>query len=130
MDVTIRPEFQLNPPKGDAVARETIIRLVDDLDGSEAEETIRFALDGRSYEIDLSAKNAAKLRGALDVYVEHGTRAGRASSTAGRGARATSASNHNDNPAIRMWAEKQGYEVASRGRISQEIIDLYRQHAR
>jgi hypothetical protein len=129
MDVTIRPEFRLHPPKGDIVARETITRLVDDLDGSEAQETIRFALDGRSYEIDLSAKNAAKLRSALDVYVENGTRSGRASAT-GRGTRATSGSSRNDNQAIRMWAEEQGYEVASRGRISQEIIDLYRQHAR
>jgi len=130
MDVTIRPAFRLHPPKGDIVARETITRLVDDLDGSEAQETIRFALDGRSYEIDLSAKNAAKLRSALDIYVENGTRAGRASATAGRAARATASSTRNDNQAIRIWAEEQGYDVASRGRISQEIIDLYRKHAR
>ena len=112
------------------MARETITRLVDDLDGSEAKETIKFALDGRSYEIDLSAKNAAKLRAALDVYVEYGTRLGRASATASRGGRATSDTGRNENQAIRMWAEEQGYEVASRGRISQEIVDLYRQQAR
>ncbi len=110
------------------MARETITRIVDDLDGSEAKETIKFALDGRSYEIDLSAKNAAKLRATLDVYVEYGTRLGRAS--AGRGGRATSGTGRNENQAIRIWAEEQGYDVASRGRISQEIIDLYRQHAR
>ena len=111
------------------MARETFTRLVDDLDGSEAEETIKFALDGRSYEIDLSAKNAAKLRTALDVYVENGTRLGRAS-MAGRGARGSAGAGRNENQAIRVWAEEQGYEVASRGRISQEIIDLYRQVAR
>jgi nucleoid-associated protein Lsr2 len=112
------------------VARETITRLVDDLDGSKAEETVKFALDGRSYEIDLSAKNAAKLRAALDVYVEYGTRLSRASATASRGARATASTGRNENQAIRIWAEEQGYEVASRGRISQEIVDLYHQHGR
>ena len=100
------------------MARETITRLVDDLDGSEAQETIKFALDGRAYEIDLSAKNAAKLRAALDVYVENGTRQGRVSTGAGRGARATPSASRNENQAIRTWAEEQGYEVATRGRIS------------
>ena len=112
------------------MARETITRLVDDLDGSEAAETIKFALDGRSYEIDLSAKNAAKLRAALDVYVEYGTRSGRASATAGRGGRTSAGAGRNENQAIRIWAEEQGYDVATRGRISQEIVDLYRQHGR
>jgi|SoiMethySBSTD1v2_1073268.scaffolds.fasta_scaffold258837_3 hypothetical protein len=114
--------------KGKAVARETITRLVDDLDGSEAEETVKFALDGRSYEIDLSAKNAAKLRGALSTYIDNGTRLGRASAAARYGARATSS--REENQAIRSWAEEQGYDVASRGRISQEIIDLYHENAR
>ena len=109
------------------MARETITRLVDDLDGSKAEETVKFALDGRSYEIDLSAKNAAKLRGALGAYIDNGTRLGRASAV-GRTAR--TASSREDNQAIRLWAQKQGYDVAARGRISQEIVDLFRQHAR
>jgi hypothetical protein len=110
------------------VARETITRLVDDLDGSEAQETVKFALDGRAYEIDLSAKNAAKLRGALDVYIESGTRVSRGASATRRSGRAVSS--REENQAIRAWAEDQGYEVATRGRISQEIVDLYRQYAR
>ena len=109
------------------MARQTITRLVDDLDGSEAQETVKFALDGRSYEIDLSAKNAAKLRAALGTYIDNGTRLGRATAS-GRGSQ--TASSREENQAIRMWAEEQGYEVATRGRISQALVDLYRQHAR
>jgi hypothetical protein len=112
------------------VARETITRLVDDLDGGKAAETVKFALDGHSYEIDLSAKNAARLRAALDVYVEYGTRLGRSSASVSRGTRATSGTGRNESQAIRLWAEEQGYGVASRGRISQEIVDLYRQQRR
>ena len=101
-------------------------RLIDDLDGGEAAETVTFGLDGYSYAIDLSSKNAAKLRNALAVYVENGSRvAGR--STAGRRGRSRSAAaaGRDQNQAIRAWAERKGYEVASRGRIKQEIVDLY-----
>ena len=40
------------------VMRQTIVSLVDDLDGSDADQTVTFGIDGRSYEIDLSAANA------------------------------------------------------------------------
>jgi len=56
------------------MARETITRLVDDLDGGVAHETVRFGLDGRLYEIDLSSKNAKKLRSELASFIEHGSR--------------------------------------------------------
>lgn len=59
------------------MAQSTIVYLTDDLDGSDAEETIRFALDDKSYEIDLNKKNAAALRRALKPYVEAGRSAGR-----------------------------------------------------
>lgn len=59
------------------MAKETITRLIDDLDKSDADETVRFGLDGVEYEIDLSAKNAAKLRQLLEPYVTHGTRLSR-----------------------------------------------------
>jgi hypothetical protein len=122
----------LNPEvlsKGPTMARETMTRLVDDLDGSDAQETVKFALDGRSYEIDLSTKNAAKLRTTLATYVENGTRVARTSSTGGRRTGGT-ASSPEDTRDIRMWAEQQGYEVASRGRLSQDLIDLYRSRKR
>lgn len=69
------------------MAQSTIVYLTDDLDGSDAEETIRFALDGKSFEIDLNKKNAAALRRALKPYLEAGRSAGRQSvRSAGRSA--------------------------------------------
>jgi hypothetical protein len=54
------------------MAKTVIVKLTDDIDGGDADETIRFALDGRSYEVDLSAANASKLREALKPYIENG----------------------------------------------------------
>ena len=53
------------------MAQKVHIVLVDDLDGTEATETVSFGLDGTSYEIDLNDKNAAALRDALAGYVGH-----------------------------------------------------------
>ena len=71
-----------------AMAKTVIVKLTDDVDGSDAEETVYFAIDGRSYEIDLNATNAAKLRSALQPFVEKGRVAGR--SPGGRAPRPTS----------------------------------------
>ena len=109
------------------MAKETITRLIDDLDGGEAAETVTFGLDGYSYEIDLSTKNATKLRNALSAYVESGSRVStRAGGGRGRG---SAASDRDRNQAIRAWAERKGYEVAPRGRIKQEIVDKYHSSA-
>ncbi|HEX6871427.1 MAG TPA: Lsr2 family protein [Micromonosporaceae bacterium] len=116
--------------KGKRVAKETLTRLIDDLDGSEAAETVTFGLDGFSYQIDLSTKNASKLRQALSSYVAHGTRlsAARAGATRAEDGRARAAAtvDRDESRAIRAWAERKGYEVALRGRIKQEIVDAYR----
>ena len=61
------------------MAKTVIVKLTDDIDGGDADETIQFALDGRSYEVDLSTENASKLRDALKPYIENG-RAGNGSS--------------------------------------------------
>jgi hypothetical protein len=113
------------------VARETVTRLIDDLDGGEAVETVTFGLDGYSYAIDLSTKNAAKLRNALAVYVENGNRVAGGRAAGGRRGRTRggAAAGRDQNQAIRAWAERKGYEVASRGRIKQEIVDLYHSSA-
>jgi hypothetical protein len=112
----------------ETLAKETITRLIDDLDGGEAAETVVFALDGYSYEIDLSAKNATKLRNALSSFIENGSRvSSRAGS--GKGAARRSATDRDQNQAIRAWAERKGYEVAPRGRIKQELVDLYHSRA-
>jgi hypothetical protein len=114
------------------VARETITKLIDDLDGGEAHETVRFGLDGHSYEIDLSTKNATKLRNALAGYVESGTRvSGRSVGlirNAGRG-RGGAVAERDQNKAIRAWAQRKGLDVAPRGRIKQDVVEQYHREA-
>ena len=111
------------------MAQKVEVRLLDDLDGGPAEETVRFALDGAEYEIDLSSKHALELRKALDGYLSAGRRIGRMSSASGRGAvhgtGRSSAENRERNQAIRDWAKSQGLEVSDRGRISQDLVERY-----
>jgi hypothetical protein len=106
--------------------------LVDDIDGGEAEETVKFAIDGVQYEIDLSTKNAAKMRDALAPFVAAGTKAGRAAGAvrvnAPRG-RGSAATDRDQNRAIREWAQSKGIKVSDRGRIKQEIVDRYHAEA-
>ncbi len=115
------------------MAKETITKLIDDLDGGEANETVKFGLDGHSFEIDLSTKNAAKLRNALAPYIESGTRlTGRTYVSLGRSAgraRPGVAGEREQNKAIRAWALRKGLDVAPRGRIKQEIVDQYHREA-
>lgn len=113
------------------MARETFTKLIDDLDGGEAQETVKFGLDGHSYEIDLSAKNATKLRSVLAPYVEVGTRVSGRGSAPGRGGRGRggAATERDQNKAIRAWALRKGLPVAPRGRIKQEIVDQYQREA-
>jgi hypothetical protein len=111
------------------MARETITRLIDDIDGGTAHETVTFGLDGNLYKIDLSNRNAKKLRSELAPFVERGSRV--AARVGGRGGagRAPAVMDRQRNRAIREWAVSNGYEVATRGRIRQEIIDEYQRVA-
>jgi Lsr2 len=112
------------------MAKEIVTRLVDDLDGGVAHETVKFGLDGQQYEIDLSSKNAKKLRAELAVFVEHGSRVSARTATPRSGGRSSAAAAHPDqNRAIREWAQAKGYEIAPRGRIKQEIVDAFHQKA-
>lgn len=113
------------------MAQKVTVTLVDDVDGSQAEETVEFGLDGANYQIDLSGGNAQKLREALAEFVEHARRAGgrkrapgRASVGAGRAPRPASA-DREQNQAIREWARKQGHKVSDRGRIPAEVLEAY-----
>jgi hypothetical protein len=100
------------------MAQQVNIVLVDDIDGSAADETVSFALDGKEYEIDLNAKNAAKLRDAFAPYVGHGRKAaGRR--RGGRGATGPSPAD------IRAWARDNGFDVPDRGRVSSEVREAY-----
>ena len=96
--------------------------LVDDLDGTDADETVVFGIDGTDYEIDLSTANAGKLRDALAVYVGHGRRTGgRRKRAAGRPAAKSAAT-----PAeIREWARNNGWDVPDRGRVASEVREAY-----
>ena len=104
--------------------QKVITELVDDIDGSTAEETVSFALDGVEYEIDLSQPNASNLRKGLDEYVAKGRRIG------GRAKRAPAkgrpGADKADTGAIRAWAQGQGLKVSGRGRISAEVAQAYR----
>ena len=105
------------------MAQKVKIILVDDLDGGSADETVRFGLDGVSYEIDLSSGNAAELRSAVERFVSHArkTSGGRATRTR------ASAGRNQDSAQIRQWARENGYAVNSRGRIQAEIQEAYQQ---
>src|SRR3954470_23500156 len=108
-----------NSGSEETMAKQVITVLTDDLDGGDADQTIEFGLDGVNYTIDLSEKNAGKLRKALDPYLGAASRVsrtggnGRIASRSGAPAR----TNRDQNQAIREWAAKNGYEVSERGRI-------------
>ena len=115
-----------------AVAKRTVHMLIDDIDGGDADETIPFALDGVQYEIDLSKKNAAKMRDRLVRYIEAGTRIGRGGTTAratARRGRGPAKVDRDQNRAIREWAQAKGLDVSDRGRIRLEIVDRYHAEA-
>jgi hypothetical protein len=110
------------------VAKQIIHKLVDDLDGGDADETVKFSLDGVQYEIDLSTKNATKLRELFAPYVAAGTRVGRGGVVVGGRAargRGSATADREQNRAIRAWAKKEGKDISDRGRIPQEIVDEY-----
>jgi hypothetical protein len=103
-----------------------VVEKTDDTNGKPADETVRFGLDGREFEIDLTAKNAGALRKAFDVYVKHGRRvAGRRPRSSSGPASISSRSSSGDTKAVRQWAADNGYQVSGRGRIPREIVEAY-----
>ena len=111
------------------MAQTVITRLIDDLDGSEAAETVSFGLDGEVYEIDLSAKNAVALRKALDRYrgAARSISSARSSSASrrsrGKGSRGRG---EMDPRVVRAWAAENGFEISTRGRIPSEVLEQYK----
>jgi Lsr2 len=96
--------------------------FIDDLDGTDAEGTVRFGLDGAEYEIDLNAKHAKDLRDALARYVGAARRTGGAAKRpAARGSSRKSANGVNTTE-VREWAKSQGIDVKDRGRIPAELV--------
>ena len=110
---------------------EVTVSLIDDFDGSEASETVKFALDGKTYEIDLSKTNANELRRTLRPYIDRSRTARRAptSRRAGKGSSARGASRRSegyDRTEVRAWAKANRVKVAPRGRISNDIVEKWR----
>ena len=103
------------------MAQKVNIVLVDDLDGTEATETVTFGLDGTSYEIDLNDANAAALRDALSGYVGHARKV----TGGGRRARKSGGGSSSNTKDVREWAKAQGMEVSERGRISADVQQAY-----
>ncbi|MDL2075286.1 Lsr2 family protein [Streptomyces sp. GXMU-J15] len=106
------------------MAQKVQVLLVDDLDGGEADETVTFALDGKTYEIDLTTANADKLRSLLEPYVKGGRRTGGRAS-GGRGKARAASGGSQDTAQIRAWAKENGYEVNDRGRVPASIREAY-----
>jgi hypothetical protein len=119
------------------MAHRTVVELVDDIDGTKITEnkgeTVTFALDGATYQIDLTDQNATRLRDAVRVYIANARRVGD-----GRGrprpvtgpvkGRSTGSSGRRDpeqTKAIKQWAKANGHQVAQRGRISRSVLEAY-----
>jgi hypothetical protein len=106
---------------GAAVAQKVQTLFIDDIDGSAAEGTVRFGLDGADYEIDLNAEHAQQLREALAAYVRVARRAGGGPRRPAPSGRRGSASTLNTTE-VREWAKAQGIDVKDRGRVPAELV--------
>lgn len=117
------------------MARKIIEQLVDDIDGTEAAETVVFGLDGVSYEMELSANNAAALRAVLGVYVEHARRTGgrvqrgRGAApsvvVAGKSGAQVIEERRAYNKGVRAWARANGFKVPDKGRLSLAVLEAF-----
>lgn len=102
------------------MAQKVSVELIDDLDGSPADQTISYAFDGKEYEIDLSDENVTKFRNALEPFIS-ASRSGRRSR---RGTRRSGTGY--DASEVREWARKNGLEISDRGRIPSDILNKWR----
>lgn len=99
------------------MARKTQVILTDDVNGSEATQTVSFALDGVAYEIDLNDTHAQQLRDQLESWASSGRRT--------TGARRATGTDPERTTRIRNWARENGHEVSDRGRIAQNVVEAY-----
>jgi hypothetical protein len=98
--------------------------FIDDIDGGEAEGTVRFALDGSEYEIDLSTKHSDELRDSLKTYIAHARKVGGGRRGSARAGRKPSAI---DTVAVRAWARENGFDIKERGRVPADAVAKYRE---
>ena len=114
------------------MARKVAVELLDDIDGSEAAETMKFGLDGAYYEIDVNAAHADQLRRALAKFILSARRVGRGGVTSGRPRRPLGGAVHADraqNQAIREWARRRKIQLNARGRIPATVVAQYQAEA-
>jgi hypothetical protein len=109
------------------MAQKVLVQLVDDLDGTAADDitTVTFGLDGAAYEIDLTPNNAAKLRNQLDAFIQAARRTGGRVKRGTPPKAATPAANREQTKAIRDWARQNGFEVSDRGRMPANVIEAF-----
>ncbi|MGH3246242.1 MAG: histone-like nucleoid-structuring protein Lsr2 [Trebonia sp.] len=109
------------------MAQKITTLFIDDIDGGDADGTVRFALDGTEYEIDLNAKHSDELRSALGKYVTHARKVGggarRAGRVAGRAGRGTGSTLNTTE--IRNWARENGLDIKDRGRVPADLVAKY-----
>jgi hypothetical protein len=105
------------------MAQKTQVLFIDDIDGGEAEGTVRFALDGAGYEIDLSAKHDEELRDSLKAYIAHARKVG--STTRRSATRSARKSSTFNTVAVRTWARENGYDIKERGRVPADLVAKY-----
>lgn len=111
------------------MAQKVMVQLVDDLDGAQSEDisTVTFGLDGVTYEIDLTDKNANNLRKGLEEFVASARRTGGRikRGTAAKAGNGSATNSHEQAQAIRDWARRNGHEVSNRGRIPAGLIEAF-----
>jgi hypothetical protein len=118
------------------MARKTVVELFDDIDGTPAEETVVFSLDGTEYQIDLSGSHIAELRAAFAPYLGQARKAGTAkpgpagtvkAAVADPADRATArtATDRERSVEIRAWAKQHGIVINDRGRIPAQVAEAY-----
>ncbi len=112
------------------MAKQTVIHMTDDIDGSAATQTVEFSYRGKSYSVDLNDSNASDFDDALAPYISAAEKAGGPQPSRGSGRRATTpkqrSSGDVDPKAVRAWAEANGVTVSPRGRIKADVLERYR----
>jgi hypothetical protein len=96
--------------------------FIDDIDGGEAEGTVRFGLDGADYEIDLSAAHSKALRTTAEKYISAGRKVGGPARRRGSGSGRKNSAGGPSPSEVREWAKAQGIEVRDRGRVPSELV--------
>jgi hypothetical protein len=110
--------------EGGDVVQKTQVVLIDDIDGGNADETVTFAIDGVSYEIDLTSSHASELRESLATWVGHARKASRPGA-AGRTGGRRAGTDRAQLAKIREWARENGHQVSERGRIPGSVLEAY-----